>query len=95
MDAIDRTIIQMAYANCRISYEALARIVNLTPNAVKNRLHSLIDSHVLSQFLITYAPGAVGADSYHAIVLTNGTELSSDVVKKKSDTIHSSDILAQ
>jgi len=85
----------MAYANCRISYEALARIVNLTPNAVKNRLHSLIDSHVLSQFLITYAPGAVGADSYHAIVLTNGTELSSDVVKKKSDTIHSSDILAQ
>ncbi|MGY5879615.1 MAG: winged helix-turn-helix transcriptional regulator [Candidatus Thorarchaeota archaeon] len=81
MDAIDRTIIQMAYANCRISYEALARVVNLTPNAVKNRVHNLIESRVLSQFLIAYAPGAIDAESYQAIVLTNGTENSRDFVK--------------
>ncbi|MGY5859803.1 MAG: winged helix-turn-helix transcriptional regulator [Candidatus Thorarchaeota archaeon] len=80
MDAIDRTIIQMAYANCRISYEALARIVNLTPNAVKNRVNNLIDSRVLSQFLIAYAPGAIDAESYQAVVLTNGTENSKDFV---------------
>ena len=81
LDAIDRTIIQMTYANCRISYEALARIVNLTPNAVKNRVHNLIESGVLSQFLITYAPRAINAESYQAIVLTNGTENSADFVK--------------
>ena len=81
LDAIDRTIIQMAYANCRISYEALARVVNLTPNAVKNRVHNLIESRVLSQFLIAYAPGAIDAESYQAIVLTNGTENSRDFVK--------------
>jgi len=81
LDAIDRTIIQMAHANCRISYEALARIVNLTPNAVKNRVNNLIDSGVLSQFLIAYAPGAIGAESYQAVVLTNGTENSKDFVK--------------
>ena len=81
LDAIDRTILQMAYANCRISYEALARIVNLTPNAVKNRVHNLIESRVLSQFLIAYAPGAIDAESYQAIVLTNGTENSKDFVQ--------------
>ena len=81
LDAIDRTIIQMAYANCRISYEALARIVKLTPNAVKNRVHNLIDSRVLSQFLITYAPGAIDAESYQAVVLTSGTENSEEFVK--------------
>jgi DNA-binding Lrp family transcriptional regulator len=74
MDAIDRTIIHAAYANCRISYEALARKVELTPNAVKNRVHNLIDSGVMSQFLITYAPEAIGAESYQAVVLTNGAE---------------------
>ncbi|TFG31655.1 winged helix-turn-helix transcriptional regulator [Candidatus Thorarchaeota archaeon] len=81
MDAIDRTIIQMAYANCRISYEALARIVKLTPNAVKNRVHNLIDSSVLAQFLITYAPGAINAESYQAVVLTSGKEISTDFVE--------------
>jgi DNA-binding Lrp family transcriptional regulator len=81
LDAIDRTIIHMAYANCRISYEALARIVNLTPNAVKNRVHNLIDSGVLSQFLIAYAPGVIDAESFQAIVLTNGTENSKDFVE--------------
>jgi DNA-binding Lrp family transcriptional regulator len=81
LDAIDRTIIQMAYANCRISYEALARIVKLTPNAVKNRVHNLIDNRVLSQFLITYAPGAIDAESYQAVVLTTGMENSADFVK--------------
>jgi DNA-binding Lrp family transcriptional regulator len=81
LDAIDRTLIQMAYANCRISYEALARIVKLTPNAVKNRVHNLIDSGVLSQFLIAFAPGAIDADSYQAVVLTTGTENSAEFVK--------------
>jgi len=41
---------------------------------VKNRVHNLIDSGVLSQFLIAYAPSTIGADSYQAVVLTNGTE---------------------
>ncbi|TFG94831.1 Lrp/AsnC family transcriptional regulator [Candidatus Thorarchaeota archaeon] len=81
MDAIDRTIIQMAYANCRISYEALARIVKLTPNAVKNRVHNLIENRVLSQFLITYAAGAIDAESFQAIVLTKGIENPDDFVE--------------
>ncbi|MFW9844206.1 MAG: winged helix-turn-helix transcriptional regulator, partial [Candidatus Thorarchaeota archaeon] len=78
LDAIDRTLIHMAYKNCRISYEALARIVKLTPNAVKNRVHNMIDSGVLSQFLIAYTPGAIDAESYQAVVLTNGNEVHTD-----------------
>jgi len=80
LDAIDRTIILTAFANCRISYEALARRVNLTPNAVKNRVHNLIENGVLSQFLITYAPGVIGADMYQAVVQTTGKENSTEFV---------------
>lgn len=80
LDAIDRTIILTAFANCRISYEALARKVNLTPNAVKNRVHNLIENGVLSQFLITYAPGVIGADMFQAIVQTTGKENSAEFV---------------
>ncbi len=74
MDAIDRTIIQEVYENCRVSYEALAQKVKLTPNAVKNRVHNLIDKGVVSQFLIAFNPSEIDAETFQAIVLTDGTE---------------------
>ncbi len=74
MDAIDRTIILALYENCRISYEALAQKVKLTPNAVKNRVHNLIAKGVLTHFLIVFNPSEIDAESFQAIVLTDGSE---------------------
>lgn len=74
LDSIDRTIIASVFENCRISYEALARKVDLSSNAVKNRVHNLINQGVFAQFLIAYNPRVIGAESFQAIVITNGTE---------------------
>lgn len=74
LDAIDRTIILAVHENCRISYEALAQKVKLTPNAVKNRVHNLIEKGVLTHFLIAFNPSAIDAESFQAIVLTDGSE---------------------
>ena len=74
LDAIDRTIILAVYENCRISYEALAQKVKLTPNAVKNRVHNLIEKGVLTHFLIAFNPSEIDAESFQAIVLTDGSE---------------------
>jgi len=78
MDAINRTIIQALYDNCRISYEALAQKVKLTPNAVKNRVHNLIEKGVLSQFLIAFNPNEIDAETFQAIVITDGAESKSE-----------------
>lgn len=78
MDAINRTIIQALYDNCRISYESLAQKVKLTPNAVKNRVHNLIEKGVLSQFLIAFNPNEIDAETFQAIVLTDGAESKSE-----------------
>ncbi|TFG34998.1 AsnC family transcriptional regulator [Candidatus Thorarchaeota archaeon] len=80
MDSIDRAIISSVFENCRISYEALARQVKLSPNAVKNRVHNLIEDGVLSQFLVVFNPKVIGAESFQAIVTTNGTESQRDFV---------------
>lgn len=74
LDAIDRTIILAVYENCRISYEALAQKVKLTPNAVKNRVHNLIAKGVLTHFLIVFNQSEIDAESFQAIVLTDGSE---------------------
>jgi len=74
VDAIDRTIILDVYENCRISYEALAQKVKLTPNAVKNRVNNLIEKRVLTQFLIVFNPSEIDAESFQAVILTDGSE---------------------
>lgn len=74
LDAIDRTIILAVYENCRISYEALAQKVKLTPNAVKSRVHNLIAKGVLTHFLIVFNPSEIDAESFQAIILTDGSE---------------------
>ena len=80
MDAVDRSIIFAANENCRISYEELARRVKLTPNAVKNRVNNLINKGVLYQFHITYDPSEIGAESFQAVIQTDGKETPSQFV---------------
>jgi DNA-binding Lrp family transcriptional regulator len=44
LDRIDRTILSELCNNCRITYESLAKKTKLSANAVKNRVHHLIES---------------------------------------------------
>jgi DNA-binding Lrp family transcriptional regulator len=74
VDDIDRTVLSELCADCRVTYEHLARKTNLSPNAVKNRVQHLIDSGVVHRFSVTIDPELIDADSYQAIILTDGSE---------------------
>ena len=74
MDLNDRVIITDVCSNCRVSYESLARKTGLSPTTVKNRVRNLIESGLFSQFRAILDPRLIEADSFQAIVITNGTE---------------------
>jgi DNA-binding Lrp family transcriptional regulator len=74
MDLNDRVIISEVCSNCRVSYESLARKTGLSPSTVKNRVGNLIESGFFSQFRAILDPRLMEADSFQAIVITNGTE---------------------
>ncbi len=82
MDQADRTILAEACNDCRISYESLAKKVNLSPNAVKNRVQNLIDNGVLYQFYVVLAADVFDADFFQATIKTDGSEKILDFVTK-------------
>ncbi|MHA1935903.1 MAG: winged helix-turn-helix transcriptional regulator [Candidatus Thorarchaeota archaeon] len=74
MDDIDRTVLSELCSDCRVTYEHLARKTGLSPNAVKNRVQHLLDSGVVHRFSVRIDPGLIDADSYQAILSTDGSE---------------------
>lgn len=74
MDLNDRVIITEVCSNCRVSYENLARKTGLSPGTVKNRVRNLIESGFFSQFRATLDIRLMDAESFQAIVITDGTE---------------------
>jgi DNA-binding Lrp family transcriptional regulator len=74
LDLVDKTIILQVCTNCRISYESLARVTGLSPNAVKNRVASLLDSGAISMFNISLEAAMINGEYYLAVVKTDGTE---------------------
>ncbi|MHA1961503.1 MAG: winged helix-turn-helix transcriptional regulator [Candidatus Thorarchaeota archaeon] len=52
MDHVDRDIIDQLTVNCRVSYEALARKLGITANAVRRRLINLTETGVISEFVV-------------------------------------------
>ncbi|MFW9890520.1 MAG: winged helix-turn-helix transcriptional regulator [Candidatus Thorarchaeota archaeon] len=80
MDQHDRTIFAKLCANCRVSYETLARETGLSPNAVKNRLNNLIENGLVSQFKVILNHKMMDADTFQGVVITDGTERIEDFV---------------
>ncbi|NHJ13574.1 MAG: Lrp/AsnC family transcriptional regulator [Candidatus Thorarchaeota archaeon] len=74
LDTIDRKILSKLCTNCRVSYESLARETGLSPNAIKNRVASLIDTGVVAKFFVALDREVIGANYFQAIVVTDGTE---------------------
>lgn len=74
MDPVDKTILAEFHANCRISYESLARKTGLSSNAVKNRVTALLDSGTISLFTISLEAAMINGEFFLAVVKTDGTE---------------------
>ncbi len=74
MDLVDKTIMVEICANCRVSYEALARKTGISSNAVKRRVDSLLKSGTISRFSVSLVPAMLGAEYFLALITTDGTE---------------------
>ena len=74
MDALDRSIVEALDANCRISYEELARKHEITPNAVRKRVLKLIDTGVIIEFMVLLSEAQIDANYLVAILTTDGTQ---------------------
>ena len=74
MDPLDRSIFDALDANCRTSYEELARTHDITPNAVRKRVLKLIDSGVIIEFMVLLSLAQIDANYLVAILKTDGTQ---------------------
>jgi DNA-binding Lrp family transcriptional regulator len=60
--------------NCRISYEALARDLGVSANAIRKRVTNLIESKVITEFVVLFSAAMTGAESLFLQIETDGCE---------------------
>jgi len=65
MDEIDFSILRILSDNCRAPYEAIARSVSLTGNAVRERIKKLVEDGVIERFWLCVNPAFFG---YNVVV---------------------------
>jgi DNA-binding Lrp family transcriptional regulator len=80
MDSVDRRIVWQLDANCRTTYEAMARAIGLTANAVKKRVDKMVESGVISQFSVILSSAMIDADVLLALVHTDGSEVVDEII---------------
>ncbi len=85
MDSVDKKIMMEFDKNCRISYEAIARDLGISSNAVKKRVSKLIDSGRVDKFLVALSLDMMNADLVMALVHTDGSEYQEELVKQIGD----------
>lgn len=82
LDLIDRRLVFELSANCRATYRALAKSLNLSPNAIKNRIANLVERGVILRFTVGLTPIMMDAEDIIAIVFTDGTENSDILISR-------------
>lgn len=78
MDSVDRIILERLKINCRTSFQALSRITDISANAVKKRIDSLVSSGIIERFIVLLSPLMTDEDTVIAIL-----EFESDQLEKK------------
>lgn len=70
------------HENCRISYQALAKKVGLTANAVRGRILKMTEIGVIDSFMLSLSAEMIDADFMFALVYTDGTEDSEEFISR-------------
>jgi Lrp/AsnC family leucine-responsive transcriptional regulator len=73
MDHIDRIIFAELNRNCRVSYEALGRLLGITANSVKRRIHNLVEDGSISRFVLRFSYEMVDAEPMLALAQVTTT----------------------
>ncbi|UCE09491.1 MAG: Lrp/AsnC family transcriptional regulator [Candidatus Thorarchaeota archaeon] len=87
MDRMDRKLIRLLDANCRVSYQDMAAEMGVSPTAVKRRVEKLVDTGVILGFRVLPSLAMMEADIVVAIICTDGSENREEIVKQIGATI--------
>ena len=60
IDTIDLKIIRCLSRDCRASYTKIASIVGITPNAIKERINTMVCNDIIQSFIVNVNPGLFG-----------------------------------
>ena len=74
LDSIDKGILLALDENCRLSYQALARRLGLTANAIRKRMNRLVETGVIEEFSVLLKPAVINSDYLIALLYTDGSE---------------------
>ena len=73
MDAVDRVILQQLATNCRTTYQELAKLCNISANAVKKRVKKLESSGVITGYRVSLSPAMTGINTLYGMLATDGS----------------------
>ncbi|MHA2161540.1 MAG: Lrp/AsnC family transcriptional regulator [Candidatus Thorarchaeota archaeon] len=82
MDLTDRKILDELRANCRVSYESLARKLGVTANSIKRRVLKLENLSVIEDYIIVLSHAMVDADPILGLVNPAGSREIDDLMKE-------------
>ncbi len=74
MDSLDYALICELSGNCRMSYQALARKLSVSPNTVKNRINKLRQQKVIRRFEVILSKEMLGVEDVAGYISTDGSE---------------------
>jgi DNA-binding Lrp family transcriptional regulator len=60
IDTFDLKIIKCLSRDCRASYRNIASSVGLTPNAIKERINTMVCNGVIQSFIVNVNPALFG-----------------------------------
>src|SRR6185437_13840521 len=83
IDRQDLMIIGLLSINCRVSYRKISQHVNLTPNAVKNRINKMISNGIIKNFVVRVNPAILGYDKECFLTINNMKKIKqNDIINK-------------
>ncbi|HXT85087.1 MAG TPA: winged helix-turn-helix transcriptional regulator [Verrucomicrobiae bacterium] len=83
IDKQDLMIIGLLSINCRVSYRKISQHVNLTPNAVKNRINKMISNGIIKNIVIRVNPAILGHDKECFLTINNMKKIKQkDIINK-------------
>lgn len=81
LDNTDREILQTLRSNCRVSYQHLAKLCDLSAPAIRSRVLNLEMSGIITNYVIYYSLAMVKAFAVLIEVYTNGSEVVEEFIE--------------
>ncbi len=85
LDTIDLKIIRSLSRDCRVSYRNISSIVGITPNAIKERINTMVCNGIIQSFIVNVNPALFGYEKECLLTLKHfykKTTISNDDIIK-------------